>query len=81
MQALEVIGDLGVELITVTMNYTAPAESIYNVIISKPQPTCWLATQSLCSFCAEVVVSICLAQISRASPDLRGFVVKASTQL
>ena len=35
LQALETFGDLGVTLVSVTMNYTAPAEDIYNIIISK----------------------------------------------
>ena len=35
VQTLERFGDLGIKLVSVSMNYTAPAEEIYNIIISK----------------------------------------------
>ena len=35
---------IGVNLVSVSMNYTAPAEAIYNIVLSKPTPSTTLAT-------------------------------------
>ncbi len=35
LQAIETFMSLGVDLISVSMNYTAPADAIYNIILSK----------------------------------------------
>ncbi len=37
-QALETFMGIGINLVSVSMNYTAPAEAIYNIVISKPTP-------------------------------------------
>jgi len=38
LQALETFMGLGINLVSVSMNYTAPAEAIYNIVLSKPTP-------------------------------------------
>ncbi len=37
-QVLETFMGLGINLVSVSMNYTAPAEAIYNIVLSKPTP-------------------------------------------
>lgn len=43
-QAIETFMGIGINLVSVSMNYTAPAEAIYNIVISKPPPSIILAT-------------------------------------
>ena len=38
---------IGINLVSVSMNYTAPAEAIYNIVLSKPTPL--LAQHHPCS--------------------------------
>lgn len=35
MQAVETFMSLGINLIPVTLNYTAPADAIYNIVLSE----------------------------------------------